>query len=224
MNSVQNPPYQAGMEARFADRGAPQPDGADAARRGAGGRDPGDGRDRLRLGLQSVPHAAAEAAGRHRKPRRLRHQDHDGIAAYVRLHAGSAALRGLGQNRDPGSHRSGSRRSQDAARQGADGRPHHRSRSMPAPGCSTTKQQLLDLHKDIFLQSSTGYEARLSQALVDIGKSTVTSDEHVDVKLLNGTLTADRLQDHRRRRGGAVRRQCRDESGQSGSEDACRGA
>ena len=56
-----------------------------------------------------------------------------------------------------------------------------------------TKQQLLDLHKDIFLQSSTGYEARLSQALVDMGKGTVTSDEHVDVKLLNGTLSSDRL-------------------------------
>jgi lipopolysaccharide export system protein LptC len=56
-----------------------------------------------------------------------------------------------------------------------------------------TKQQLLDLHKDIFLQSSTGYEARLSQAFVDIGKGTVTSEEHVDVKLLNGTLTSDKL-------------------------------
>jgi lipopolysaccharide export system protein LptC len=43
------------------------------------------------------------------------------------------------------------------------------------------------------LQSSTGYEARLTQALVDIGKGTVMSDEHVDVKLLNGTLTADKL-------------------------------
>ena len=60
-------------------------------------------------------------------------------------------------------------------------------------GLFDSKQQLLDLHKDIFLQSSTGYEARLSQAFVDIGKGTVTSDEHVDVKLLNGTLTADRL-------------------------------
>jgi lipopolysaccharide export system protein LptC len=56
-----------------------------------------------------------------------------------------------------------------------------------------SKQQLLDLHKDIFLKSSTGYEARLSQAFVDIGKGTVTSEEHVDVKLLNGTLTADKL-------------------------------
>jgi lipopolysaccharide export system protein LptC len=60
-------------------------------------------------------------------------------------------------------------------------------------GLYDSKDQLLDLHKDIFLQSSTGYEARLSQASVDIGKGTVTSEEHVDVKLLNGTLTADRL-------------------------------
>ena len=60
-------------------------------------------------------------------------------------------------------------------------------------GLMDTKQQILDLHKDIFLQSSTGYEARLSQALVDMGKGTVTSEEHVDVKLLNGTLSSDRL-------------------------------
>ncbi|MEA2882049.1 MAG: lipopolysaccharide export system protein LptC [Bradyrhizobium sp.] len=60
-------------------------------------------------------------------------------------------------------------------------------------GMFDTKAQLLDLRKDIFLQSSTGYEASLSQALLDIGKGTVTSDEPVDVKLLNGTLTADRL-------------------------------
>ena len=60
-------------------------------------------------------------------------------------------------------------------------------------GMFDSKAQLLDLRKDIFLQSSTGYEARMSQALVDIGKSTVTSEEHVDVKLLNGTLSADRL-------------------------------
>ena len=60
-------------------------------------------------------------------------------------------------------------------------------------GYFDSKQQMLDLRKDIFLQSSTGYEARMSQAYVDINKGTVTSDEHVDVKLLNGTLTADRL-------------------------------
>jgi lipopolysaccharide export system protein LptC len=60
-------------------------------------------------------------------------------------------------------------------------------------GLMDTKQQLLDLHNDIFLQTSTGYEARLSQAFVDMGKGTVASDEHVDVKLTNGTLSSDRL-------------------------------
>jgi lipopolysaccharide export system protein LptC len=60
-------------------------------------------------------------------------------------------------------------------------------------GLFDTKSQLLDLHKDIFLQSSTGYEARMTHALVDIANNTVTSDEPVDVKLLNGTLRSDRL-------------------------------
>lgn len=60
-------------------------------------------------------------------------------------------------------------------------------------GLMDTKEQLLDLRNDIFLQTSTGYEARLSQAFVDMGKGTVSSDEHVDVKLTNGTLTSDRL-------------------------------
>lgn len=60
-------------------------------------------------------------------------------------------------------------------------------------GYYDSKSQMLDLRKDVFVQSSTGYEAKLSQAYVDMNKGTVTSDEHVDVKLLNGTLTADRL-------------------------------
>jgi lipopolysaccharide export system protein LptC len=60
-------------------------------------------------------------------------------------------------------------------------------------GLFDTKEQLLNLHKDIFLQTSTGYEARLTQAFVDMGKGIVTSEEHVDVKLTNGTLTADKL-------------------------------
>lgn len=55
------------------------------------------------------------------------------------------------------------------------------------------KQQQLDLHKDIFLRTSTGYEARLNSAFVDMGKGTVSSDERVDVTLTNGTLSADRL-------------------------------
>lgn len=55
------------------------------------------------------------------------------------------------------------------------------------------KKQLLDLREDIFLQTSTGYEAKLKQAFVDMNKNTVTTDEHVDVKLLDGTLTSDKL-------------------------------
>jgi len=60
-------------------------------------------------------------------------------------------------------------------------------------GLFDNKAQTLDMHKDIFLQTSTGYEARLSQAFVDMVKNTVTSEEHVDVKLTNGTLSSDRL-------------------------------
>jgi lipopolysaccharide export system protein LptC len=60
-------------------------------------------------------------------------------------------------------------------------------------GLFDNKAQTLDLHKDIFLQTSTGYEARLTQAFVDMTKNTVTSEEHVDVKLTNGTLSSDRL-------------------------------
>jgi lipopolysaccharide export system protein LptC len=60
-------------------------------------------------------------------------------------------------------------------------------------GVFDNKAQLLDLRKNIILRTTTGYEAYLSQAFVDFGKSTVTSDEHVDVKLTNGTLSADRL-------------------------------
>jgi lipopolysaccharide export system protein LptC len=60
-------------------------------------------------------------------------------------------------------------------------------------GLFDNKQQTLELHKDILLQTTTGYEARLTQAFVDLVRNTVDSDEHVDVKLTNGTLTSDRL-------------------------------
>ncbi|WFU41078.1 LPS export ABC transporter periplasmic protein LptC [Bradyrhizobium sp. CB82] len=60
-------------------------------------------------------------------------------------------------------------------------------------GYFDNKQQQLDLRKNIVLTTSTGYEAHLSQAFVDMVNNTVTSDEHVDVKLTNGTLSSDRL-------------------------------
>jgi lipopolysaccharide export system protein LptC len=60
-------------------------------------------------------------------------------------------------------------------------------------GLMDTKQQLLDLHKDIYVQTSNGYEAWLNQAFVDMNKNTVTSDEHVDVKWADGKISADTM-------------------------------
>jgi lipopolysaccharide export system protein LptC len=60
-------------------------------------------------------------------------------------------------------------------------------------GLFDNKAQTLELHKDIHLTTTTGYEAWLSQAHVDMAKNTVDSDQHVDVKLTNGTLSSDRL-------------------------------
>lgn len=60
-------------------------------------------------------------------------------------------------------------------------------------GLFDTKTQVLDMREDIFLRSSTGYEARLTQAIVDMSNGTVTSEEPVAVKLLNGTLDAQKL-------------------------------
>jgi lipopolysaccharide export system protein LptC len=60
-------------------------------------------------------------------------------------------------------------------------------------GLMDTKQQLLDLHKDIYVQTTNGYEAWLSQAFVDMNKNTVTSDEHVDVKWADGRISADTM-------------------------------
>jgi lipopolysaccharide export system protein LptC len=60
-------------------------------------------------------------------------------------------------------------------------------------GLMDTKQQLLNLHKDIYVQTTTGYQAWLSQAFVDMNKNTVTSDEHVDVKWADGKISADTM-------------------------------
>jgi lipopolysaccharide export system protein LptC len=68
-------------------------------------------------------------------------------------------------------------------------------------GIFDNKQQTIDLRKDVFVQTSSGYEAHLDQAFVDMNKGTVSSDERVNVKLTNGTLSADRL---RITEGGAV--------------------
>src|ERR1700757_2132025 len=60
-------------------------------------------------------------------------------------------------------------------------------------GLFDNKAQTLDLHKDIFLKTTNGYEARLTKAFIDLAKNTVDSEERVDVKLTNGSLSSDRL-------------------------------
>src|SRR5262249_14270906 len=55
------------------------------------------------------------------------------------------------------------------------------------------KAPTLQFHQDIFLKTTNGYEARPTQAFVDLAKNTVASEERVDVKLTNGSLSSDRL-------------------------------
>ena len=51
----------------------------------------------------------------------------------------------------------------------------------------------LVLNEDIALASSTGYAARLQEAVVDMHSGNVVSDKPVAVKLLNGFLNAKRM-------------------------------
>lgn len=60
-------------------------------------------------------------------------------------------------------------------------------------GLYNIKTDMLNLESNIHLVSSTGYEARLRQAVVDMGKGTVVSDEPVWVRLLDGELNAKSL-------------------------------
>jgi lipopolysaccharide export system protein LptC len=57
-------------------------------------------------------------------------------------------------------------------------------------GLYDMKSDMLTLDDNIHLVSSTGYEARLTHALVDMGKGTVVSEAPVWVKLLDGELNS----------------------------------
>jgi lipopolysaccharide export system protein LptC len=56
-----------------------------------------------------------------------------------------------------------------------------------------TKAQVLFLRKDVYLRSSTGNEAWMTTADIDIGKGIVVSNEPVDVKWLGGKVRGQRL-------------------------------
>jgi len=60
-------------------------------------------------------------------------------------------------------------------------------------GTYDVKSEMLQLNDNIHLTSSTGYEGRLSEALVDVRKGNVVSDHPVWVKMLDGFLNAQRL-------------------------------
>jgi lipopolysaccharide export system protein LptC len=63
-----------------------------------------------------------------------------------------------------------------------------------AGGIYDTKSEMLTLGPDILLSSSTGYEGRLSEALIDIRKGNIVSNKPVEVKMLKGDLNANRLE------------------------------
>jgi lipopolysaccharide export system protein LptC len=66
---------------------------------------------------------------------------------------------------------------------------------MTAPsGTYDMKADKLVLDEDIALASSTGYAARLQEAIVDMHSGNVVSNKPVKVKLLNGFLDAKRLE------------------------------
>jgi lipopolysaccharide export system protein LptC len=60
-------------------------------------------------------------------------------------------------------------------------------------GIYDAKGETLKLEREILLRSSTGYQGRLSEAMIDIRKGNVVSEHPVEVKMLQGTLNANRL-------------------------------
>lgn len=63
-----------------------------------------------------------------------------------------------------------------------------------ATGVYDAKSEKLTLGQNILLSSSTGYEGRLSEAHIDIRKGDIVSEKPVEVKMLQGTLNANRLE------------------------------
>jgi len=60
-------------------------------------------------------------------------------------------------------------------------------------GLYDAKTELLTLTDNIVLVSSTGYQGRMSQVVIDVRKGNVVSDHPVAVKMLDGFLNAKRF-------------------------------
>ena len=63
-----------------------------------------------------------------------------------------------------------------------------------ANGLYHSKADQLILRERIVLTSSSGYEGHLTEAVVDMRSGHIVSDKPVEVKLLNGLLTANRVE------------------------------
>ncbi len=63
-----------------------------------------------------------------------------------------------------------------------------------ASGFYDSKADLLRLTKDVLITSTSGYEVMMSEALIDIRTSHVVSDLPVTVKMMSGTIHANRLE------------------------------
>ena len=62
-----------------------------------------------------------------------------------------------------------------------------------ATGLYHSKADQLILRDSIVIKSTSGYEGHLTEAVVDMRSGHIVSDKPVEVKLLNGILTANRL-------------------------------
>lgn len=60
-------------------------------------------------------------------------------------------------------------------------------------GVYDTKREMLQLNKNIILISSNGNKGRLNQAMIDIRKGNVVSDQPVELEFLQGVLNAKQL-------------------------------
>ena len=63
-----------------------------------------------------------------------------------------------------------------------------------ADGNFDRKAGVLTLGRDIVLQSSSGLQMRLSDAVIDTGKGNILSEKPVQLKMPQGTLNANRLE------------------------------
>jgi lipopolysaccharide export system protein LptC len=61
-------------------------------------------------------------------------------------------------------------------------------------GLYNTKAEQMILRQGVVITSSSGYEGHLIEAVIDVRKGRVVSDKPVELKLINGTLNAKRLE------------------------------